>query len=226
MPLNVLVGIRIDDLSQILTYANIHSDGNHLLYDSGTSGLMTASIMNAIGANTAGKLIHMHPGNECQKNAFIAMQFPQEQTERCVNVNVYSVLRHFYQKNDEPATKKAKLDEKKQHWQIENEKACEVLNEKTDSLIIVPKEHPLNIVKELMVFLKPGRNFVVFSTIKEPLMDLFLYLRSRTDVVAIKLSNSFLRNYQILPERTHPHVNMTTGGFILSATLLSNIVVH
>lgn len=105
------LGIRIDDLSQILTYANIHSDGNHLLYDSGTSGLLSAAILNQIGANTNGHLIHMHPGNECQKSAFVAMQFPQEQAERCINVNIYSVLRCFYQ-NQEPDAKKLKLEEK------------------------------------------------------------------------------------------------------------------
>ncbi|XP_076256643.1 tRNA methyltransferase 6 non-catalytic subunit [Rhynchophorus ferrugineus] len=245
------LGIRIDDLSQILAYANVHSEGNHLLYDSGSSGLMSAAIMNCIGANTNGCLIHMHPGNECQKNAFIAMQFPQEQKDRCINVNLYSVLRCFYQnkktqneidntnhlnkiKTDEnvddiePATKKARIEEqlptsceKQPQWKLENERACKILQNKCDSLIIAAKEHPVSIVKELIQFLQGGRQLVVFNLNKEPLQDLFIYLKTRLDTVAIKLSNNFLRNYQVLPERTHPEVMMNSGGYVLSAVKLN-----
>ncbi|XP_050305485.1 tRNA (adenine(58)-N(1))-methyltransferase non-catalytic subunit TRM6 [Anthonomus grandis grandis] len=216
------LGIRIDDLSQILTYANIQSEGNHMLYDSGTSGLMVASVMNAIGQQTSGTLIHMHPGNECQKNAFVAMQFPEEQRNRCINVNLYSVLRHYYQSEDPPC-KKAKVDEpqKVPQWQLDNVKACEILTNKCDSLIVTCKEHPVNIVKELLPFLRGARQLVVFSLIREPLQDLFLYLKSRLDIVAIRLSNNFLRNYQVLPERTHPEVNMNSGGYILTAVKLN-----
>ncbi|XP_018562412.1 tRNA (adenine(58)-N(1))-methyltransferase non-catalytic subunit TRM6 [Anoplophora glabripennis] len=258
------LGIRMDDLSQILSYANIHSEGNHLLYDSGTSGLMPAAIMNAIGNDTTGSLIHMHPGNECQKNGFVAMQYPREQIDRCINVNLYSVLRCFYQnkaayseKNKnaveenpkleantsetnieeksctetdtnedttEPSAKKPRLEEgtsQKRQWELENEKACRILESKVDSLIVTAKEHPVNIVKELLQFLKGGRSFVVFSLLKEPLQDLYGYLKSRVDIISIRISNNFMRNYQVLPDRTHPEVNMNTGGYILTGFKLS-----
>lgn len=216
------LGLRIDDLSQMLTYSNIQSDGNYVLYDSGTSGLVTATLMNAIGSQTTGKLIHMHPGNECQKNAFIAMQFPAEQNERCINVNIYSVLRCFYQNNgnydqncetDEPPRKRP-------CWQFDNEKACAILKEQIDGLFIVAKEHPVSIFEELNNFLKGSRNLVVFHLLKEPLQDLYLHLKKRTDFINIRVFNNFLRFYQILPERTHPFVNMNSGGFVLTATKL------
>jgi len=244
------LGIRIDDLSQMLTYANVQSEGNILLYDSGTSGLVTAAILNGIGTNTTGRLIHAHPGNECQKNAVLAMQFPQEQLDRCIHVNLYSVLRCYYQNKESYAAdglecsqivEKHSTDEtnsnprkrkhedndsdetkaKKPCWQIDNEKACRILQEQVDSIIIVAKEHPVNIVKELVPFLKAGRTIVVFSLIKEPLQDLYFYLKNRTDFIAVKLSNNFMRNYQILPERTHPEVSMNFGGYILSAYKLN-----
>ncbi|CAH1989149.1 unnamed protein product [Acanthoscelides obtectus] len=235
------LGIRVDDLSQILNHANIHPEGNHLLYDSGTSGLLPAAITNLIGSKTEGHLIHMHPGNECQKNAFMAMQFPQEQVERCTNVNLYSVLRCFYQNKDsykktqdteidnsceEPAQKKIKVEDgeeqlPKKSWQIDNERACRILSNRVDSLIITSKEHPVNITKELLQFLNGNRQFVVFNILKEPLMDLYNYLKSREDIISIRLCNNFMRNYQVLPERTHPEVNMCSGGYILTAYKLS-----
>lgn len=239
--------------------------GNHLLYDAGTSGLMMAALMNAIGSNTTGHLIHMHPGNECQKNAFLAMQFPPEQSNRCINVNIYSVLRYYYQnkscpmgqqeelitkelnksfdekdstpiteqtnnievlqdKSDdsdaEPSSKKIKLENSihKKSWQLDNEKACKFLANKVDSLIITAKEHPVAIVTELLPLLNANRNLIVFNLLREPLQDLFVYLKNHTDIVNIRFMNTFVRNYQVLPGRTHPEVNMTNGGYILTAT--------
>lgn len=224
---------------------------------------MVASIMNFIGTNTTGHLIHMHPGNECQKTALLAMQFPKEQANRCINVNIYSVLRCYYQNKEtysknsdaivntpnsdsnectskliddtskadqsaensedfdaEPFKKKIKLDDPihKKSWQLDNEKACKLLEKNVDSVIITSKEHPVTIVTELLSFLNNNRNLVVFNLLREPLQDLYFYLKSRTDIVNIRLMNSFVRNYQVLPGRTHPEVNMTNGGYILAAT--------
>lgn len=224
---------------------------------------MPAAITNTIGANTKGHLIHMHPGNECQKNAFIAMQFPHEQINRCINVNIYSVLRCYYQnknsysqnvenneketisgcnsnilgspntcaqidnkdilEEDEPSVKKLKLEEiiPKRSWQIDNERACRILDKKIDSLTVTAKEHPVTIVAELISFLNGNRNLVVFNCLREPLQDLYIYLKSRCDIVNIRFMNSFMRNYQVLSGRTHPEVNMTNGGYILTATKLN-----
>lgn len=215
---------------------------------------MPAAITNAIGANTTGHLIHMHPGNECQKNAFVAMQFPTEQATRCINVNIYSVLRCFYQNkssyldnvnenissdpsestskelgissnalDDEPSNKKIKLDDssQKKSWQFDNERACKLLNKKADSLIVTAKEHPVTILTELLPLLNGNRNLVVFNLLREPLQDLYFYLKSQNNIVNIRFMNSFMRNYQMLPGRTHPEVNMTNGGYILTATKLN-----
>ena len=274
-----VLGIRIDDLSQILSYANVQSDGKFLLYDSGTSGLIPAAILTSIGANNDGVLVHMHPGNECQRNASLALKFPEEQLRRCINVNLYSVLRCFYQEtlaedvklnktiterggkseclektvnhstesganvmeaddihnesnireeDVEIPAKKRKLndysdDERtvKKSWQEDNKRACVVLLDKVDGLIVTAKEHPVNIVKELIPFLKPSRSLVVYSALKEPLQELYVYLKNNADFIGIKLFSSFMRNYQVLPERTHPFVNMTSGGFILTCFKLN-----
>lgn len=92
-----ILGIRSDTLSQILTFANVSSAGNHLLYESGTSGLMPAAILCSIGSSTDNFLIHAHPGNSAQKQALLGMNYPDEQLNRCISVNIYSVLRHYYQ---------------------------------------------------------------------------------------------------------------------------------
>ncbi|KAK9886358.1 hypothetical protein WA026_015876 [Henosepilachna vigintioctopunctata] len=246
-----ILGIRIDYLSQILSYSNIQSEGTHIVYDSGTSGLIPAALLESIGANTCGKLIHMHPGNECQKVAFLAMEFPEEQAKRCINVNLYSVLRHYHQtetkglkdacdrdvdkqseenvemkeyeeleimeteNNEQPEAKRRKLD--KSNWQVDNELACKLLRDGVHSIIITAKEHPQSIVDALEPFLLPSRNLVVFSTFKEPLQELYFHLKNDLSFLAVKLTTNFMRNYQVLPDRTHPEVNMTHGGYLLTA---------
>lgn len=243
---NKIQSLRIDTLSQIITTVNIHCDGNHLLYDSGSNGLMAAALLSVIGQNTNGKLIHMHPGNMSQKQALLAMNFPEEQMNRCISVNVYSALRQFYQgcdtnsttypakeatdskenplkrKNDdnteENESKRTKQDDtenkssengntnlctetprenKKPKWHFDNIAASELLHQKMDSLVIACKEDPQNIFNELVTFVKPGRPFVIYYNVAEPLQQLYMSLKAQSNVAALKLSCNWMRNYQV-----------------------------
>lgn len=94
-----ILGLRMDALSQLISYSNVSSTGNFLLYESGSNGLVSAALLNSIGANTDGKLVHIHQGNVPQKQALLALNLPDEQMDRCIAVNLYSVLRQYYQKS-------------------------------------------------------------------------------------------------------------------------------
>ncbi len=49
------------------------------------------------------------------------------------------------------------------------------------------------------------------------------WLRKSGDAVNIRVTETWLREYQVLPERTHPHVNMSgTGGYILTGIKVWN----
>lgn len=94
-----ILGLRMDALSQLISYSNVSSTGNFLLYESGSNGLVSAALLNSIGANTEGKMVHIHQGNVPQKQALLALNLPEEQMDRCIAVNLYSVLRQYYQKS-------------------------------------------------------------------------------------------------------------------------------
>lgn len=236
---NKIQNLRIDTLSQIITLANIHCEGNHLLYDSGSNGLVAAALLSVIGPQTNGKLIHMHPGNMSQKQALLAMNFSEEQMNRCISVNVYSALRQFYQgcdtnnttdgqeiseqnpmkrKNEEEIdhqSKKIKHDDvnydnayintdsakprenKKPKWHYDNIAASDILHKKMDSLVIACKEDPSNIFNELVTFVKPGRPFVIYYSVAEPLQHLYMALKLRSNIAALKLTCNWMRNYQV-----------------------------
>ncbi|KAG7212413.1 hypothetical protein KM043_012730 [Ampulex compressa] len=89
--------LRMDALAQLLSYSDVQSDGLYILYDSGSQGLPAAAMLNRIGARTEGHLINLHPGNMPQSTIVQAMNFPKEQMDRLVTVNIYSFLRLHYQ---------------------------------------------------------------------------------------------------------------------------------
>lgn len=292
-----IYGLRMDSLSQLVAYSGVCGTGNYLLYESGTNGLAPATLLNSIGANTEGKLLHMHQGNISQRQAILALNLEQEQLDRCISVNLYSVLRHYYQTreittasgvkrkaNDDnvdgvedvdtesPAAKLLKndngnglaldevllagsidddnnseaidmsegadasegqnsdeSDEVAQSsdkeaasvpgtpkWVFENERGCELLREHLDALVIVAREHPMSILKALLPFIKPSRPVVIFNQSREILMEVYGELKSMGQVTGLRLTSNWLRMYQILPNRTHPDVNMSgNSGFLL-----------
>ncbi|XP_037960761.1 tRNA (adenine(58)-N(1))-methyltransferase non-catalytic subunit TRM6 [Teleopsis dalmanni] len=289
-----IMSIRMDTLSQIISYSGVCGLGDYLLYESGTNGLLPASILNSIGAQTDATLVHMHPGNIPQKQALLALNLPEEQQNRCISVNIYSVLREFYRihKNEsedkntiitgtetnelthneyvssadkesnqstdngciltadmeaaEPSCKKQKLSEIEAEgsnkvvadvikndaaensatpplkWQNENSRACKLMAKKFDSLVIAAREHPASILKELLCFVKPSRPVVVFSLCKEALTELYVELKTESKVTNLHLTGNWLRMYQILPNRSHPEVNMSgNNGYLLCGYTVS-----
>lgn len=305
-------GLRMDALAQILSYSDVQSDGLHILYDSGSQGLLAAATLNRIGTGTSGYLINIHPGNMPQTTIVQAMNFPQELKDRHIAVNIYSLLRLHYQgessiidsifaskrtnyikksqnieknpieefnseisetskieaetmeyednetskneaetmehennteENSNPSLNntekdtdslKRKFDEieeseeeattlvKKPKWLLETQRAVDLLNNsKARGLIIVAREHPANIAAALLPFLGVSRPFVIFHTYREPLLQTYMELKQKHNVINVRLFTNFLRSYQVLPDRTHPHIlTSDTGGYILTGYLV------
>lgn len=240
-----ILGMRMDSLSQIISYAGVNSSGKYLLYDAGSCGLVTAAFLNSMGPHGDAKLVVMHPGNFSQKQAVFALNLDEKQMSKCVSVNIYSVLRQFYQGTsdvsdnecEEPSeAKKIKLDEeneangnhkqkskqnsqklRRQKWKEENEEALEILREKVDGVTIISKEDPFPIIKELLPFIHPGRPIVIFHHCKELLMECFQSMKQLNCAVNLRLFSTFMRNIQVLPRRTHPYVQIQgSSGFLLA----------
>ncbi|XP_015116896.1 tRNA (adenine(58)-N(1))-methyltransferase non-catalytic subunit TRM6 [Diachasma alloeum] len=89
--------LRMDTLSQILSYSDVRSEGKFLLYDSGTSGLCAAALLSRIGADTSGVMAYLHPGNQAHLTLVQAMNFPEEQVKRMIIANVQNFLRIYHQ---------------------------------------------------------------------------------------------------------------------------------
>lgn len=93
-----------------------------------------------------------------------------------------------------------------------------------DALILVAEnDHPLPLVKLLLPFLALSRQFVIYSEMVEPLIECQQYLKTNSLAVSLRLSELWLRKYQVLPDRTRPEMNTTGyGGFLLSGIKTSH----
>jgi tRNA (adenine-N(1)-)-methyltransferase non-catalytic subunit len=90
-----------------------------------------------------------------------------------------------------------------------------------DSVIIVARYDPTASLLELLPHLSPSCPFVVFCEFIEPLTACFRELQRQGLAINIRLSDTWMREYQVLPGRTHPSMNMSqSGGFILTGIKL------
>ncbi|XP_072167915.1 tRNA (adenine(58)-N(1))-methyltransferase non-catalytic subunit TRM6-like [Diadema setosum] len=96
-----------------------------------------------------------------------------------------------------------------------------LLKRDMDTLLLVCKFHPAELLMALIDFLALSRPFAVYSPFKEPLVDCYVKLRDRGGVINIRLTETWLRDYQVLPDRTHPMINMSgTGGYLLTGIVV------
>ncbi|XP_060773744.1 tRNA (adenine(58)-N(1))-methyltransferase non-catalytic subunit TRM6 [Neoarius graeffei] len=91
-----------------------------------------------------------------------------------------------------------------------------------DGLVIASRFHPCHVLLGLLRFVAPSRPFVVYCQYREPLIECYTKLREQGGAISLKLTDSWLRHYQVLPNRTHPMLLMSGGGgYLLSGITVS-----
>lgn len=92
-----------------------------------------------------------------------------------------------------------------------------------DGLIVASRFHPSPLLLSLLEFVAPSRPFVVYCQYKEPLLECYTKLREKGGVINLNLSETWLRNYQVLPDRSHPKLVMSGGGgYLLTGITVTN----
>ncbi|CAL7942223.1 unnamed protein product [Xylocopa violacea] len=244
---NKIGNLRMDSLAQLLSYSDVQANGLYMLYDSGSQGLPAAAMLNRIGSNTEGYLINLHPGNVPQAMLVHAMNFPKQQSDRLINVNIYSFLRLFYQgenavlnniskkvhNNWINKTKEGK-SEKEGDDRVNHEISHieETMDNKDTNLGNInetnemPKEQSTDgslkrKLDERESMEGASRPFVIYHIYREPLQETYMMLKQKQNVINLRLFSNFLRSYQVLPERTHPDIlTSDTGGYLLTGYLV------
>lgn len=95
-----------------------------------------------------------------------------------------------------------------------------------DSLVLVTKYDPTTTLLQLFPHLAPSSPYVIYCEYIEPLTECFKQIQTNPALLSInlRLSDTWMREYQILPNRTHPAMSMSqSGGFILTGIKLHPI---
>ncbi|PVU99375.1 hypothetical protein BB559_000774 [Furculomyces boomerangus] len=203
--------IRIDTLSQLLSISNVCSSSRVLAVDN-TQGMIIGSLLSRM---ERGAILGIHDGNNHNYDIIRYFNFSEEkkallhalsweQTER--------QLGEFEEVLPENATEnetKGRDRRLKSHTLLKN--TLDVFrNEPFDSLVISCDYEPLSVLKKLIVYLGGSRTVSLLAA--------FEYMRMSQNFLSVTISESWLREYQVLPNRTHPLMNMTSsGGYLLSA---------
>ncbi|KAM9356141.1 tRNA (adenine(58)-N(1))-methyltransferase non-catalytic subunit TRM6 [Pholidichthys leucotaenia] len=130
------------------------------------------------------------------------------------------------EKMEKEKRREAKAQERKVKLEEKSKKlaaAAALLEGKNaDGLVIASRFHPCPVLLGLLKFLSPSRPFVVYSQYKEPLIDCYTKLKEQGGTVNLRLTDTWLRHYQVLPNRTHPVLLMSGGGgYLLSGTTVA-----
>uniref|UniRef100_A0ABM5GN92 tRNA (adenine(58)-N(1))-methyltransferase non-catalytic subunit TRM6 n=1 Tax=Pogona vitticeps TaxID=103695 RepID=A0ABM5GN92_9SAUR len=116
---------------------------------------------------------------------------------------------------------KQKKQEKRRKKLIET--AALLKDKDADGLIIASRFHPAPLLLSLLEFVAPSRPFVVYCQYKEPLLECYTKLREKGGVINLKLSETWLRHYQVLTDRSHPKLMMSGGGgYLLTGITVIN----
>lgn len=219
--------LRVDTVALILHHSNIHCGSRVLVYDR-TNGLLEGYLLTRIG--DTGVIFQVMDRN-AQPSTFTAMKVLQlthvKERWKAVPRNPDFLLGSSdatadhaapdSRGNDRGESERAPRGTGEITQWVKGREAREMLLEQpADALIVVDDEAPERAVADLFPLLACGGHVVVYSPFLEDLTSLFLKLRN--DCVNVRISESWYRNYQVLPQRTHPTVNMSTAaGYLLTA---------
>ena len=91
------------------------------------------------------------------------------------------------------------------------------------SLLMATKYHPKVLLTHMLKYLSPGCPFAVYFAYQEPLMECYVTLRELNLATNVEITETWCRNIQVLPNRTHPEIVMSsTGGYILKGIKVVN----
>uniref|UniRef100_A0A3P9PQL6 tRNA (adenine(58)-N(1))-methyltransferase non-catalytic subunit TRM6 n=1 Tax=Poecilia reticulata TaxID=8081 RepID=A0A3P9PQL6_POERE len=217
--------LRYDTLAQMLTLGNIHAGSKVLVFET-CAGLVLGAIMERMGGY--GSVIQMYPGGGPVRAGVECFGFPahfHDMLHEFPICHVNALLAGTLDTGAKDPTagwaqeRKVKLEEKRRKLAA----AAALLEaSNADGLVIASHFHPCSVLLGLIKFLSPSRPFVVFSQFKETLIECYTKLKEQGGTVNLMLTDTWLRHYQVLPDRTHPLLLMSGGGgYLLSGTTVA-----
>ncbi|CEG40890.1 trna (adenine-n)-methyltransferase non-catalytic subunit trm6-like isoform x2 [Plasmopara halstedii] len=80
----------------------------------------------------------------------------------------------------------------------------EWVSQKSDSLVIAANYDPEKVLMALLPYLECSKPFVIYSEFLKPLTQTFATLQKLEAIIDLQLNETWTRENQVLPGRTHP----------------------
>ncbi|KAF9469832.1 Gcd10p family-domain-containing protein [Collybia nuda] len=224
---NRIRDIRADSLSQMLNLANIRPGGRYIAVDD-ASGLVVSGILERMGGE--GRLITICDTDSPPAYPVMAnMNFKPHVTSGVLVSLNWATAEEDYTPIIPPSDvpqdqirserQKSRLNKRKAVTNLLTITREELFGGEFDALIVASEYDPGSVVDKLAPYLAGSASIVVYSPYVQILADLQNKMRGLPLYLCPSVTEAWLRQYQVLPGRTHPTMVMSgSGGFILHAT--------
>ncbi|EFN52089.1 hypothetical protein CHLNCDRAFT_139358 [Chlorella variabilis] len=220
--------LRADALALLLSLANIGAHGRVLVVEN-CGGLVTAAVAERLGGH--GGVTSAWAGGKGTKQPSLAiwrhLNLSSAQRAAMRFTPLSEVLAECrQQQQQEQAAEQAK--NKQQHGEQQPPAGAAQLQQQqlqppfNSCILAATNLSPLALVRHVLPLLAPSASLAVFCPWQQPLAEAMDALRGQGEVAGLALHESWWREMQVLPLRTHPTMNMSHGGgSILSGTVLA-----
>ncbi|RGB33366.1 Gcd10p family-domain-containing protein [Rhizophagus diaphanus] len=215
--------MRIDTLSQILSLANVRAYTKMLVVDD-TQGLVITGVMERLGGY--GIVLGIHDGENHNYDIVRYMNFSKKNHDSLLTLSWQQVFKEEIQApfnyQDEST-----LSEKDLKYYLRRKVNYERIRDtreilwrgEFDGLIVASQYQPESILETLMPYVSGSRPIIIYHINKEVLINACVYMKISKKFLNPQITESWLRQYQVLPGRIHPSMSTSGGGgYLLHAT--------
>lgn len=198
--------LRPDTLALALTMGNVGAHHKVLVIE-GSSGLVTGAVAERLGG--LGEICSAHFGKKCPGIGLMQWFGLPEHVRRIVHTkSLHDLLTERGALL--PSTEESSKDQSK-----------EGSNKPFTSCILTSQSYSAkSMFFSAMPLLAPSASFVVTCHHLDPLAETMNLLKRRGLAINMTLTEAWWRDFQVLPMRTHPLMNMNHGGwYLLSGTV-------
>jgi len=233
-----VAGLRFDYLASILCHADVHTGGRYLLMDC-ACGLVAGAMAQQLSGN--GRIYRVFRGG-CPEKAVLELDLGEARHSiRAIPLEVVQSqdpMSHEWLRA--PAEASAGAQMASEEDAAKAERAREIRTERAqqriadfrdleagmlDAVVIAAGSEDAEVAAEALELglarLGPGGRVAVYGPHLQPLAARQGAMRAGGGFVDVRLIQLFTREYQILPQRTHPHMMAEAQlceGFLLTAS--------
>ncbi|XP_013734821.2 tRNA (adenine(58)-N(1))-methyltransferase non-catalytic subunit trm6 isoform X2 [Brassica napus] len=238
--------IRVDALSLLLTMANVTAYSDVLVVDM-VGGLVTGAVAERLGGT--GYVCNTYKGDSPSSVDMVKMfNFTDKIRERIVHSSinelssaktappeennqdssasdmVEDVSVTAEARVDDIAVRESKITKAPQPGAKASKEAVEMWKENGFSSLIMAAQDqdPWTLAKDVLPLLSYSAPFAIYHQYLQPLATCMHNLQQGKMAINLQITEPWLREYQVLPSRTHPHMQMSSfGGYVLSGIRIS-----